>query len=233
MINCLHHFEILTNSSQKLLNYFIKGFNFNLIKTSQSGLYKQYLLNSNSINFLLTSIESSPLVDQLATNNSLELIKKSNINLYDSILSKQNTVFNAAFQVKSIDTILSNCIQNNVKIVRDKQLLYDTNYGYVEHAIIESCIDGVIHSLIDSKEYNGKFLPGFESKTIKNALHPLNLTHFDHLTYAIDRNQSKAVIDWYSNIFNMKRFMLNKEQNDGLLVKTGTYLIYIDKYLFK
>ena len=31
MINCLHHFEILTNSSEKLLNYFIKGFKFNLV----------------------------------------------------------------------------------------------------------------------------------------------------------------------------------------------------------
>lgn len=233
MINCLHHFEILTNSSQKLLKYFINGFNFNLVKTNQTSQYKQYLLNSNSINFLITTTEPDDALQSLSQDvssslsldsytHSLDLIRARNLDLHQEILSKQNTVYNAAFQVRSIDQILSNCKQHNVRILREKQLDYDKNHGYVQHAMIESCISGVVHSLIDTSEYRGRFLPGFESsKSRRSSPTRSNLTHFDHLTYAIERHTSKHVIDWYGNIFNMKRFMLNKEQENGLLVKTG------------
>ena len=227
MINCLHHFEILTNSSQKLLKYFIDGFNFKLVTSKCSASYEQYLIKSNSINFLITSIESPNLNNKhnhyCAVNKpSLDIIQSKNILLYDCIRSKQNTVFNAAFQVTCIDKILKNCANHNVRVLRDKELLYDKNFGYVQLAMIESCVDGVVHSLIDLNDYKGQFLPGFEtSNNFKQPHLESNLTHFDHLTYAVERNKSKGVIDWYEKIFNMKRFMLYKEENEGLMVKTG------------
>lgn len=133
-------------------------------------------------------------------------------------------MFNAAFQVRNLDRVLSNCQNYKVNVLQPKRILFDENYsrdGYVECAVIESCVDGVAHSLFDMKNYKGKFLPGFSQAT--NLPRSKNdLTYFDHLTYATYENTSNDLIDWYGKIFNMKRFKIEKdESNSGLIVKTG------------
>lgn len=128
MINCLHHFEILTDSSKKLINYFAKGFRFNLIKSNKCGKYEQFLLNSNSMNFLITSIddqkESKPNNRHPQSSdglfNSLRIIEQNDKHLFDLISKKKNTVFNAAFQVRDLDRILFNCKKNDVKVFKSK-----------------------------------------------------------------------------------------------------------------
>ena len=230
MINCLHHFEILTHSSQRLLNYFINGYKFNLVATKQTGNFTQYLINSNSINFLIINLAKSDALSEPAQHDSnyttpLSYINKYNSSLYDTILNKNDTVFNVAFQVRDLDRILSNCLKHKANILRDKHVLFDkakSEHGYVECAVIESCVPGVTHSLFDMSKYTGKFLPGFESDNPLKMPQPINdLTHFDHLTYAIYKNSSHQIIDWYKKIFNMKRFKIEKKDDDGLIVKTG------------
>lgn len=236
MINCLHHFEILTNSSRNLLNYFVNGFKFKLVLSKNTGIYEQYLVSSNSINFLITSLSQKPKeTPQYSTstasdsyyNTSLLNIEQTDKHLYDLVLDKKNTVFNAAFQVRDLDKILLNCKNHNVKIIKDKHELIDRDHGRVQCAIIKSCVDGVTHSLFDLKNYTGKFLPGYE---ISSRLHEqvassmTFATHFDHLTYATHKNTSKNLIEWYKNIFNMKHFRINREndENGGLNVRTGS-----------
>lgn len=126
MINNLHHFEILTNSSSKLLSYLMKGFKFNLTMTKETDMYRQYLLDLNSMRFLITSLKGGGCGDscgpsdesqlQTATRgggnyyqSSLKTIASSDRSLFDTIRSKSNTVFNAAFQVKDLDRIIYNC----------------------------------------------------------------------------------------------------------------------------
>ena len=232
MINCLHHFEILTNSSSKIIKYLVNGFNFNLIAQKQTQKYNQYYVNANSINFLITSLNENDLPkkefetkakSKYFYNSSLDAIDNQNGQLMQLLKQRKNTVFNAAFQVRDLDQILRNCHKNNVKILKNKHVLFDEdkwNNGFVECAMIESCIDGVIHSLFDLNNYKGSFLPGFEptSQIKKKSSH---LSHYDHITYATLKDTSKHIIDWYGKIFNMKRFKLNMEDKDGLLVKTG------------
>lgn len=164
MINSLHHFEILTCHSRKLLDYFIKGYNFSLVSTKQTGRFKQYLINSNSINFLITSLDNNNVskpnkLDQYseyAYNTSLDTIQQKDSNLFNGILNKKDTVFNAAFQVRDLDRILTNCQEHRVKVLKNKHILFDKEYsrdGYVECAVVESCVDGITHSLFDTKNY--------------------------------------------------------------------------------
>lgn len=226
MINCLHHFEILTNSSEKLLNYFIKGFKFNLVnKINLDNRYTQYLINSNSINFLITSLEtnnknefntsSKPVknIDSIY-KSSLITIEEYDKNLYNVIKSKNNSAYNVSFKVRDLDRILFNCRKNNVKIIKDRHSIKEN----VDCAIIRSCIDGVAHTLFDLNNYDGSFL--FDSE-ISNVKQNNLATHFDHLTYATYKDTSTNVIQWYKNIFNMKNIRINKEENAGLIVRTG------------
>jgi 4-hydroxyphenylpyruvate dioxygenase-like putative hemolysin len=229
MINNLHHFEILTKSSGKLLNYFINGFKFKLVLTKQSGTFRQYLLNSNSINFLVTSLEPDSHAGQAETgpiySTPLPLIQKNHPSLFRTIANKGDTVFNAAFQVRDLDRIIFNCNKHNVPIIKKKHVLIDEDNrqnGFVECAVINSCIDGVVHSLFNLNDYKGAFLPGYELKQLETDNHEQSLaTHFDHLTYAVHKNTSNPIIQWYTNIFNMRHFRINREESDGLIVKTG------------
>lgn len=229
MINNLHHFEILTSSSQKLLTYLIDGFKFRLVLNKKCEKYDQYLLNSNSMNFLITSInDGKNALDQSSSdsfNTSLKQIEKSDKKLYETITCRKNTVFNAAFRVSDLDRVLFNCKKQQVPVIKQKHILrddFESKNGYVEAATIGSCISGVAHTILDLKNYKGNFLPGFEPDQEKFNLKSDGLaTHFDHLTYATNKNTSNNIIDWYSKVFNMKRFRINREELNGLMVRTG------------
>lgn len=107
-------------------------------------------------------------------------------------------------------------------------MLYDdfrSKNGHVQYALIKSCVDGVVHTVLDLNDYKGRFLPGYETgyacdqpKSSSSSSSPI--THFDHLTYATYKDQSGSVIEWYKNIFNMHRFKIEREDN-GLVVRTG------------
>jgi len=228
MINSLHHFEILTCHSRRILDYFIKGYNFNLISVKQTDQYKQYLINSNSINFLITSLDNKKQTkldkfSEYSYKSSLKTIEQSDKNLFNKILKKNDSVFNAAFQVCDLDRILANCQEHKVKVLKDKHILFDkecSRDGYVECAVIESCVDGVTHSLFDTSNYKGQFLPGFKLANLPTK--PTKLTYFDHLTYATFKNTSNDLIDWYKKVFNMRRFKIDADESEnGLIVKTG------------
>ena len=239
MINNLHHFEILTNSSANLLNYFINGFKFKLVLSKQTGKYCQYLINSNSINFLITSLEENgnknhsypndeKKANPLVYSTPLDLIESNHRSIFNTIYNRKNTVFNAAFQVRDLDRILWNCDRHNVPVIRKKHVLLDEESrenGFVEYAVIGSCIEGVVHSLFNLNDYKGSFLPGYEIKKESNIPEREEnnslATHFDHLTYATPKNTSNSLIEWYKNIFGMKHFRINREENDGLIVQTG------------
>ena len=117
-----------------------------------------------------------------------------------------------ALQVKSIDYILSNCAKNNVEVIRKKSKIRDSN-GFIYYALINSCIDGVVHTLIQKDGYKQDlFLPNIQlNNDFKDHNDDLILsTHFDHLTYATYKDSSCKIIEWYKNIFNMQKFFISK-----------------------
>lgn len=114
MINNLHHFEILTNSSSKLMNYFIKGFNFKLVMSREIENNRQHLLHLSSMKFLINSLKDNDEIKKKSGfkknyETTLKIIESNDKALFDTIKSKNNTVFNAAFRVQDIDRILYNC----------------------------------------------------------------------------------------------------------------------------
>lgn len=265
MISCLHHFEIFTKSSRKLINYFSQGLKFNLIyhkqTKSQLNVYDQYLLNCNSINFLITDVRngekrstpdtiSSPhfLDNELNSSalsrqlfeTSLAQIERSDAALFRKIVAKEDCAFNVAFQVCNLDRILANCERYSVSVLKPKHTVYSRSTGTddsrVDCALIKSCVDGVVHTLIEKKssssssssvppplEEEEKEKKEKEAKQVGSPFDSLDYrpTHFDHLTFATYKNKSPELIEWYQKIFNMKRIRVDQEKEEGLLIKTG------------
>lgn len=52
-------------------------------------------------------------------------------------------------------------------------------------------------------------------------------THLDHVAYVCDEGKSTEIIMWYEAILNMKRFLVNREENvtEGLTMQEGVGLL--------
>lgn len=226
MINGIHHFEILTKSNHNLLKYFLNGLNFKIIAKNKNKELVQHVVKSKNAHFIISSlnnqIENDCKYDYNHVNdyNTISYLKEKNQNLINKILSKNDSVFNIALNVKSIDNILAKCVKYNIEVIKDIIEINDdrlSNYS-IRYAIINSCVDGVVHTLIENVNnhelHRELFLPRFqlikqtnnEDSNDKNIL----TTHFDHLTYATYKNTSNSIIEWYRNLFNMQKFYLTK-----------------------
>ena len=217
LINAIHHFEILTKSTNKnLLNYFLNCLNFKLIAVNSTNKSLQHIIKSKNSNFIITNLQQEDNKERHANNNvndydTIDCLARANQGLMQKILSKSDSVFNVALQVKSIDYILANCLKYNAEVIRKKSRIRDSN-GFIYYAVINSCVDGVVHTLIEKDGYKQNlFLPNIQlnENNFKNE-DGLVTTHFDHLTYATYKNTSNQIIDWYKNVFNMKKFFITK-----------------------
>ena len=89
-------------------------------------------------------------------------------------------------------------------------------------SVIKSCCGNIIHSILENNEENPKtfsLLPGFEmmSETDRNSFgiswdeNCLKTSHMDHVTYVCQAGDSRKILQWYHDIFKMKRFLVGPQ----------------------
>ena len=130
----------------------------------------------------------------------------------------RDTVFNVCLKLDE------DIIDSITKAVNDKDgpksiIQSPFNHGNVRVAIIKSCCGNIIHSLIAYKDHGDFILPGFEPLTNEGQCQfetPWNenyvkTSHMDHVTYVCNSGESKKILEWYHEIFNMKRFLVSPQ----------------------
>ena len=132
-----------------------------------------------------------------------------------------DTVFNVAFEVGNVEQFVECAQTNGATILCEPTVVHDST-GKVVIASVQSCIGNVVHTILDTKEYHGVFLPGFcnSAKTNLKLNHLNNVcgvekektltTHLDHITFASSIGSSTHIMDWYEKCFGMKRFKLSR-----------------------
>lgn len=100
--------------------------------------------------------------------------------------------------------------------------------GSVQFALVRSPCENILHSLVNTRQYNGVFLPGFCESHVQPGLtaRPLSLdltglTHLDHLTYVCRPGQSKDILDWYRHTCGMETFIINPSQGSDVFEVEG------------
>ena len=194
MVVRLHHVEVLCKNLQTSLKQFCGQFGFKVLAASESP--KRVAITRNAINFVLTE-------------------------------GWRDTVFNVAFEVNDVHHVLSVLKRHSGKILQEPKTLEDGD-GEVDSLVVQTPIGNVAHTLLNTSRYAGVFLPGFANQNIapdstrtSNGLHDLNLSHFDHITFACPQGTSKTFMDWYSRCFGFSRFQINSEdREDGFVVES-------------
>ena len=130
----------------------------------------------------------------------------------------RDTVFNVCLKLDK------DIIDSVTKAVSDKDgpkciIQSPSDFGNVRVAIIKSCCGNIIHSLISYNDQANFVLPGFEPLTEKGQgqfetpwnENCLKTSHMDHVTYVCKSGESKKILEWYHEIFNMKRFLVSPQ----------------------
>ncbi|GAA34229.2 4-hydroxyphenylpyruvate dioxygenase [Clonorchis sinensis] len=117
-------------------------------------------------------------------------------------------------------------------------LVCSDNRGRITMAVIKSCIGNLFHTLLDTSQYDGPLLPGFtqpevgvgpeiarelQQCTVHSDCASPVFGHLDHIALACNTGESDSVIQWYKEVFGMKRVAANilDDPNDGFLVEYG------------
>jgi len=208
--SCIHHVEFGVRNGEEYVRKFRQQYKFALIGTRFTKHLKQWVLLSGTARILLTQ-QLLPFINSTSDIYHVPWIQSSSLNEKHS-LPHLDSVYNVALKVKNIKEITEKLSRSGVSIVKPLQTVADAD-GEVKLATVKSCIGNVVHTLIDDAGYKGLFLPKFNLPDMKelqlNSSETLT-THFDHVTFACNCGDSEQVLNWYSNNFGMRRFLMNR-----------------------
>ncbi|XP_071488068.1 4-hydroxyphenylpyruvate dioxygenase-like protein [Diadema antillarum] len=75
-----------------------------------------------------------------------------------------DTVCNVAFEVCDVEATVKRANSGGAQVLCQPTVIRDP-HGYVEVAAVKSCVGNVVHTILNTKQYKGTFLPGFSSVT--------------------------------------------------------------------
>lgn len=206
---CVHHVEFGVTNGEEFVRRLRNEYNLSLICARSTKQIQQWVLKSGTARFLITQHKNKGDANFIFDPYHVPWTnEKSTSGVQTS--AKIDSVFNVALKVKDITTILDRCSRSKCDVIKPLHTVSDCN-GTVIMAIVRSCIGNVVHTLIDDSDYRGLFLPEFvpADEVVMLAREQLT-THFDHVTFACECGGSTKVLDWYSEVFGMRRFLINR-----------------------
>lgn len=185
----LHHIEFLVGNAKQSAYFYRHAFGFSPV--AYAGLetgqrqHTSYVLTQGKARFVLTT----PLLPDEAMS---EHVKKHGDGVRD-----------IAFEVQDADQAFESALARGAQAAIHPRTLADKN-GSIRHAAIRTYGD-TIHSFISSGDYEGPFLPGYESipKQGKDA----GILCVDHLVGNVELGRMNSWADWYSRVCGFHRYM--------------------------
>ena len=160
-------------------------------------------LRSGSVTFL---------VSQSASN----LFNRSQDDSYPFLSSGRphiDTVFNICLEVGDVNKIYNSMVSNGSSSLHPPSLVSSLD-GSVEFAAVTSPCDNVYHSLVNTQQYSGVFLPGFTPCDDDLDLDTADLmTHIDHVTYVCNIGDTERILSWYRRCCGMERFLISQDED--------------------
>ena len=200
---CVHHVEFGVRNGDKFQRKFASQYKFFLAGTRFLPNIKQWVLKSQNATVLVTQ----PLSPEQLSIDPYFVPWQQNIS--DCIQTELDSVFNVALKVKNLKECIAKLTRSGIEVLKEPRTVKDA-HGVVRLAVVKSCVGNVVHTLIQSDEYSGEFLPGFDSLKPVNEVSKQLVSHFDHVAFVLERGDSKRVLDWYSHHLGMRRFLINR-----------------------
>ncbi|KAF8786009.1 4-hydroxyphenylpyruvate dioxygenase-like protein [Argiope bruennichi] len=225
----VHHIELCVFDADDALNR-LRKFGFILFAKRQTASCKQLVARLGTVFFVITERGLHYKPHSLWKNVGGETLRAEPLTTLcceDSPAHEVDTVFNLAFSVKMSDVkdISERILSQGGQIIQAPTEMSDEK-GTVTYSIVKSNCGNIIHTLINTDQYNGEFLPGFDIIDQCDSSNDLKIYGIDHVTFACYSGNSIQVIDFYEKCFGMNRFQIssNDDGNNGLIISDGVGL---------
>jgi 4-hydroxyphenylpyruvate dioxygenase len=185
----VHHVEFWTGNAKQSSYFYRKAFGFSQL--AYSGLetgnrdVASYVLSQGKIRFVI----STPL-------NPKHLGA-------DHIRKHGDGVRDIALHVEDADFAFEEAVKRGAKPVVEPHDIHD-EHGTVRRAAIHTYGD-TIHSLISYKDYQGAFLPGYETAEI--ASESAGLLVVDHIVGNVELGKMNEWAEFYSKVMGFSRYI--------------------------
>lgn len=234
----LHHFGIWARNGKKALKQFTEKLRFRLFAERQTQFKSQWAVRNGNAVFVITGKRALNLDSYVSDSVSDPVTGFSSAaqdwdwdcqlpftagksKWCDSSESNNfqnphliDTVNNICFSVKNVKRIVERVSEySGAEFVLKHPTVVADSKGPVEFAIVQTGIGNIIHTLIDTSQYSGAFLPGFSEVTETPSHYKESAGlgfHFDHVTYAVPANSSKNILPWYEYCLGLQRFLINR-----------------------
>ncbi|WP_243291386.1 4-hydroxyphenylpyruvate dioxygenase [Bacillus sp. FJAT-47783] len=194
-IENVDHFELYVGNAKQAAHFYCKAFGFEFVgyKGPETGSREtvSYLLQQRKIRLVLTS---SLFSDHEITN----FVKRHGDGVKD-----------IALEVKDVEKAYATAIERGaIDIMPPKE--YKDEYGVVKKAIIGTYGDAQ-HSLIERKDYNGLFFPGFKLVESKIPSNDVGLIAVDHVVGNVEKMEEWVA--YYENVLGFKQMIHFDDEN--------------------
>ncbi|KAJ8316815.1 hypothetical protein KUTeg_004719, partial [Tegillarca granosa] len=192
MANSVHHIEFGVLDCELFRRYFVEKYAFSVVSERYCDFAKQLVLKSEKACILLTQFLVDPVKD---THSDVTLSQKCISDPYIVPWNKLSGDFTHDLSIPDFSSV------HNVALkVKDVQL----------------CVNRLLKSGGQLDNYTGEFLPHFtDAVGVKNGpATNVHFSNFDHVTFACTQGSSQEILQWYERCFGMKRFRINREEDE-------------------
>ena len=204
----IHHVQWCVKDLEVAARSLVEGYQFCLI-ASREGKNVESVLQSGEICFLLSQRTDDTHPDDLVDCYPWLRCKCRNNPTHEI-----DSVFNVCLEVADVDKTYKNMTDKGSVILHPLTTITTTE-GSIRYAVVTSPCDNVIHSLVNTQDFNGVFLPGFYAPETVSEIRELEtsmLTHIDHLTYVVNEGGAAHVLAWYRECCGMERFQITADE---------------------
>lgn len=185
-VQSIHHVELFVGNAKQTAYYLCKAFGFHM--TFYRGLETNcrdrvsYVLEQGAIRFVVTGTLSA------------------NTEIADFVKLHGEGASDIALKVSDVESAYWGAVERGAIAIREPWEEKDAN-GSVKKAIVGTYGD-TIHTLVETADYTGAFLPGFEPYEGTIAAESTGLIGIDHIVGNVE--EMEKWVSYYENVFGFR-----------------------------
>lgn len=186
------YIECYVGNAKQACHFYQTIFGFEL--KAYSGLetgsrdWVSYYLEQNNIRFVLTSA------------------LKSDSAIARHVALHGDGIRDIAMHVEDVDRAFDETVKRGAKVIEEPHDLTDKN-GTIRKAAIATYGD-TIHSFINRVDYDGPFMPGFETRESPlNEIDPVGIQFVDHCVGNVAEGKMNEWVDFYRDVMGFTQYI--------------------------